>query len=122
MLSLDTAFMTELDEFIKNSYEYDRKWINGTYVKLYIRKQQIWLPGKDILDCVAIANVNVNPVGFGIYRELLTHIEQTTTQTVYIENVLDPEQYSIYTNRGYTMIPSDMTVIQACFYKLKSCQ
>ena len=122
MLSLDTAFMTELDEFIKNSTEYSRKWINGTYVKLYIRKQQIWLPDKDILDCVAIANVSVNPVGFGIYRELLTHIEQTTTQTVYIENVLDPAQYSIYTNRGYIMIPSDMTVIQASFYKIKSCQ
>ena len=80
------------------------QWLYGNIVNIYLRNTHRHHAG-DYLRTVEIANVTVLEKyrGQGVYRDLIDFMYNLTPigAALFVENVLDPEQYGIYTRRDF---------------------
>lgn len=115
-LADDVEFTTRLLDFITPVNQLPKaKWIDGQFLKLYVRNGPRYIDGQK-LNVITVANVEVYARGYGLYSQLLRLIEDTAT-TVYIECVHDRAHDGIYTRRGYVEFQNDDLSLSKNFIK-----
>ena len=120
-LADETAFLAELVDFIEPNYEWPKSiWLYGINLRVYVRKGPRYIAGQPY-DTVTISTIEVHTKKAGIYSDLLKFVE-AYGQAVYVENVFNREQDSIYLRRGFTAVPSEIPDFCQSFYKILDLQ
>ena len=106
----DAYFINNLIKWISEPGGFPKNsWFYTDAISVYIRKSPRYF-NSEYMPCITIASVMINDIGTGQYRDFLNLIELISPVSIFIENVLQPEQNSIYLNRGYIEIPSEYQV------------
>ena len=93
------------DDFIKSEpLLCANRWFEFDTYRAYVRMRHRVICGKSLL-CCDLANIEVYPSyrRTGILSSFIQHLLHTTVaKVVYVENVLEKEQYGIYERRNFT--------------------
>jgi N-acetylglutamate synthase-like GNAT family acetyltransferase len=98
-----------LDEFLYGPRR--NVWLEGDYMRVYVRRGFHALDGSRVGECLDIANINVEPQGNGIFTAWLTYAEymakERSLQAVFVENILTQRLIDFLRRHGYVKQPSN---------------
>lgn len=122
----DALLLSSIKEFVES---YDghflgrTRWFNGNIVNVYIRNTHRHFAG-DYFRTVEVGSISIADRyrGKGIYSAFLAWLYELTPvgAALFVENVLFPEHYALYTRRNFFQYGSLETTGSVSFIKVRA--